>query len=93
MLLGLTEWQMEIHPGSKLAHFRDIHRKTGIPYEQMLFFDDEHRNFEVESVGVTMQFITDGTNLRVFKEGLEKWRRRRGIRVVKSGEKRLELDR
>lgn len=64
-----------------MKHFAQIHRKTGIPYEQMLFFDDEHRNFEVESVGVTMQFITDGTNRRVFQEGLEKWRRRRGIKV------------
>lgn len=51
----------------------------------MLFFDDEHRNFEVESVGVTMQFITDGTNRKAFAEGLEKWRRNRGIKVQKSG--------
>ncbi|EAL19525.1 hypothetical protein CNBG4720 [Cryptococcus deneoformans B-3501A] len=54
---------MEIYPGSKLRHFREIHRKTGIPYEQMLFFDDEHRNFEVESLGVTMQLVpSSGTD-------------------------------
>lgn len=46
-----------------------------------LFFDDEHRNFEVEQLGVTMQFITNGTNRAVFNEGLEKWRRRQGIKI------------
>ncbi|CAK5278207.1 unnamed protein product [Mycena citricolor] len=42
---------LQIYPGSKLAHFRAIHKKTGIPYEQMLFFDDESRNREVERLG------------------------------------------
>ncbi|OWZ36733.1 magnesium-dependent phosphatase-1 [Cryptococcus neoformans] len=71
---------MEIYPGSKLRHFREIHRKTGIPYEQMLFFDDEHRNFEVESLGVTMQLVPgSGTDRKLFKQGLTLWRKRRGI--------------
>ncbi|KAJ9102433.1 hypothetical protein QFC21_002833 [Naganishia friedmannii] len=43
---------MEIYPGSKLRHFKSIHAKTGIPYSEMLFFDDESRNKEVESLGV-----------------------------------------
>ena len=89
---------MEIYPSSKLKHFSEIHRKTGIPYEQMvsltadwypnlaeskLFFDDEHRNYEVESLGVTMQLVPgSGTDRRLFEEGLALWRRRRGIRVV-----------
>ncbi|CED82524.1 Magnesium-dependent phosphatase [Phaffia rhodozyma] len=41
----------EIYPGSKLKHFKRLHEKTGIPYEEMLFFDDESRNKEVESLG------------------------------------------
>jgi magnesium-dependent phosphatase 1 len=118
---------MEIYPGSKLRHFREIHRRTGIPYEQMvrpsllpflpslsssfsspspsssllvalrplvtsrilgtgtdnqLFFDDEHRNFEVESLGVTMCLVEPrGTDLKLFKEGLGMWRKRRGLKV------------
>ena len=105
---------MEIYPGSKLRHFREIHRRTGIPYEQMvsqhsvsislirtltvfppyinpmtvltpqLFFDDEHRNFEVESLGVTMCLVeARGTDLRLFKDGLGMWRKKRGIQVEK----------
>jgi magnesium-dependent phosphatase 1 len=121
---------MEIYPGSKLRHFREIHRRTGIPYEQMvrllsllllsfllslsspshspfpsfpllyalrplvassisgrdtnnqLFFDDEHRNFEVESLGITMCLVEPrGTDLKLFKEGLGMWRKRRGLKV------------
>ena len=37
--------------GSKLRHFKSIHKKTGIAYSEMLFFDDEARNKEVESLG------------------------------------------
>ncbi|KAG6901565.1 hypothetical protein C0995_010499 [Termitomyces sp. Mi166 len=37
--------------GSKLTHFMKIHQRTGIPYSEMLFFDDEHRNAEVEELG------------------------------------------
>lgn len=38
-------------PGSKLRHFKSIHKKTGIAYADMLFFDDESRNKEVEQLG------------------------------------------
>lgn len=30
----------------KTEHFQNIHRKTGIPYKSMLFFDDEDRNID-----------------------------------------------
>ena len=47
-----------------------------------LFFDDEHRNYEVESLGVTMQLVpTSGTDRHVWDQGLALWRKRRGIRV------------
>jgi magnesium-dependent phosphatase 1 len=39
---------LEIYPGSKIAHFKQLHKITGIPYSEMLFFDDESRNKEVE---------------------------------------------
>ncbi|CAE6508990.1 unnamed protein product [Rhizoctonia solani] len=67
---------LEIYPGSKLRHFKALNRKTGIPYEEMLFFDDEVRNKEVESLGVAMQLVQDGMSWRVFQQGLELWRTR-----------------
>lgn len=30
----------------KTDHFQRIHRRTGVPYNSMLFFDDEDRNIE-----------------------------------------------
>jgi magnesium-dependent phosphatase 1 len=36
---------------SKLKHFKALHERTGIPYTDMLFFDDELRNIEVEKLG------------------------------------------
>nr|ODN90411.1 magnesium-dependent phosphatase-1 [Cryptococcus depauperatus CBS 7855] len=84
ILIRSESSKLEIYPGSKLRHFREIHRKTGIPYSQMLFFDDEHRNFEVEALGVTMQLVPHtGTDRRLWGEGLAKWRKRRGIKIYK----------
>jgi len=77
-LKAITFFQtFEIYPGSKLRHFRSIHKKTGIPYEEMLFFDDEHRNKEVEQLGVTMQLVTKGVDRATFNKGLVEWRKRR----------------
>ena len=62
-----------IYPGSKTQHFNKLHKDTGIPYERMLFFDDEHRNIvEVEKLGVTCVHIDDnlGLNWKFVKEGL-----------------------
>ncbi|KAF8812858.1 magnesium-dependent phosphatase-1 [Phlegmacium glaucopus] len=68
--------ELEIYPGSKIKHFKALHARTGIPYSQMLFFDDERRNAEVETLGVTFQEVPDGLTHRVFQEGLRKWRLR-----------------
>ncbi|KAF9061558.1 magnesium-dependent phosphatase-1 [Rhodocollybia butyracea] len=68
--------QLEIYPGSKITHFRKIHQKTGIPYSEMLFFDDEHRNKEVEGLGVTFCLVRDGVDDRTFEKGLAEWRKR-----------------
>ncbi|TDL18226.1 magnesium-dependent phosphatase-1 [Rickenella mellea] len=66
----------EIYPTSKIVHFKELHKKTGIPYSEMLFFDDEHRNIEVESLGVTFCLVENGMDENVFDEGIKEWRRR-----------------
>ncbi|GAA96508.1 uncharacterized protein L969DRAFT_95027 [Mixia osmundae IAM 14324] len=65
---------LEIYPGSKLTHFRKLHEKTKIPYAQMVFFDDESRNSEVASLGVTFIHTPNGVDRAVFERGLATWR-------------------
>ncbi|KAJ7493570.1 magnesium-dependent phosphatase-1 [Mycena latifolia] len=64
---------LQIYPGSKLAHFRALHTSTGVPYEQMLFFDDELRNREVERLGVTFHLTPNGVDNAVLEAGVQAW--------------------
>lgn len=45
---------LQIYPGSKVTHFERLKRESGVEYEEMLFFDDEARNRNVETLGVVM---------------------------------------
>ncbi|KAH9895664.1 magnesium-dependent phosphatase-1 [Cubamyces lactineus] len=74
--------QLEIYPGSKIRHFKELHKKTGLPYSEMLFFDDEHRNKEVESLGVTFCLVPNGVDDRTFERGLSEWRKRHPVEVA-----------
>jgi magnesium-dependent phosphatase 1 len=69
---------LQIYPGSKTTHFEKIHRDSGIEYEDMLFFDDESRNKNVEVLGVTMRLVRDGVTINEIDEGVKSWRKRFG---------------
>ena len=70
---------MEIYPGSKIAHFLKLQKATGLRYEDMLFFDDESRNRDVESLGVHMHLIRDGVSRAEIDSGVKGWRTRNGL--------------
>ncbi|KAK3186396.1 hypothetical protein K4F52_004934 [Lecanicillium sp. MT-2017a] len=69
---------VEIYPGSKIRHFETLQKRSGIRYEDMLFFDDESRNMETEKLGVTMKLVRDGVTWDEVESGIELWRKRRG---------------
>ncbi|KUJ16493.1 putative magnesium-dependent phosphatase P8B7.31 [Mollisia scopiformis] len=69
---------LEIYPGSKITHFTKLQRATGFRYEEMLFFDDEARNRNVESLGVTMYLVRDGVTRQEIDNGIRQWRKRHG---------------
>lgn len=69
---------LQIYPGTKTTHFERIHRDSGIDYEEMLFFDDESRNKNVEVLGVTMKLVPRGVTRDVIDEGVRGWRKRHG---------------
>ncbi|XP_009609890.1 uncharacterized protein LOC107785411 [Nicotiana tabacum] len=58
----------------KTEHFQKIIRRTGVPYKEMLFFDDEDRNIEsVSKMGVTSILVDDGVNLGALKQALSEF--------------------
>ncbi|KAF2137000.1 uncharacterized protein K452DRAFT_362156 [Aplosporella prunicola CBS 121167] len=67
---------LQIFPGSKTTHFAKIHEVTGIEYQDMLFFDDEARNRNVETLGVVMCLVRDGVTTDEVDRGVEMWRKR-----------------
>jgi magnesium-dependent phosphatase 1 len=70
---------LEIYPSSKIRHFEALHKRTSIPYTEMLFFDDESRNRDTETLGVTMWLVRDGVTWSEVESGIKEWRRRKGI--------------
>jgi len=54
----------EIYPSSKIKHFNKIQSHFNIPYNEMVFFDDEHRNIEdVCQLGVEANYIRHGISM------------------------------
>ncbi|KAI9225240.1 MAG: magnesium-dependent phosphatase 1 [Piptocephalis tieghemiana] len=76
-LLSLFPHQ-QIYPGSKVQHFQAFQQDTGLPYEEMLFFDDEHRNIrDVSALGVVCIYVPEGLSLRALREGLQRFEKSR----------------
>ncbi|KIV80450.1 magnesium-dependent phosphatase-1 [Exophiala sideris] len=75
----------QIYPGTKTTHFKRIQaatQKAGseVPFEDMLFFDDEGRNRNVETeLSVTFWLVRDGVTKDEVDAGVWEWRKRRGI--------------
>ena len=62
----------EIFPDSKLTHFQNLAEATTLPYDSMLFFDDEQRNLrDLESLGVQCVFVPNGLTQSLFDKGLQ----------------------
>jgi predicted enzyme involved in methoxymalonyl-ACP biosynthesis len=48
----------EIHKGNKQSHFRNINAETSIPFQEMVFFDDNKSNcVSVAKLGVTCYYV------------------------------------
>merc|ERR1712048_160171 len=75
---GGSMWDLpdyrEIYPGSKLKHFRQLSAQSGIPCEDMLFFDDEpYSNMEVTQLGVVFVDAQGGISEQMCVAGLDKF--------------------
>lgn len=77
---------IQIFPGDKKGHLAKIREASGVGYEDMLFFDDEARNRNVEALGVVMLLVENGVSAVEVDEGIREWRRRKGkVRDGKGG--------
>jgi magnesium-dependent phosphatase 1 len=74
--VDIADGIQEIYPGNKLTHFKSLHKKSGLPYEEMLFFDDESRNKNTEELGVVMQLVKTGVTSSEIDAGVHLWRKR-----------------
>lgn len=63
----------------KTSHFAELHNDSGVPYEEMLFFDDcnwgDHCADVTRTFGVVSQRTPSGMRLEEFHQGLEKYRK------------------
>ncbi|PQQ01091.1 magnesium-dependent phosphatase 1 [Prunus yedoensis var. nudiflora] len=58
----------------KTDHFQRIHTRTGVPFNSMLFFDDENRNIQaVSNMGVTSILVGNGVTVGALRQGLTKY--------------------
>ncbi|XP_041994181.1 magnesium-dependent phosphatase 1-like [Salvia splendens] len=54
----------------KTDHFQKLKQRTGVPYNEMLFFDDEDHNIQaVSKMGVTSILVDDGVDLGALRQG------------------------
>ncbi|EFX05882.1 magnesium dependent phosphatase [Grosmannia clavigera kw1407] len=82
---------LEIYPSNKLRHMEALQRRTGIAYEDFLFFDDESRNRNVETLGVTMWLVRDGVTWEEVERGVREWRRRRGHAPSRAADNQAQI--
>ena len=63
---------IEIAFSNKTQHFQRLHRKTGIPYENMVFFDNEYGNIRsVSSLGVHCIYTPNGMERKHWNEATQ----------------------
>ncbi|THU78088.1 hypothetical protein K435DRAFT_769697 [Dendrothele bispora CBS 962.96] len=82
----------EVKNESKLNHFHRIKGWSGLPYHEMLIFDDLPLNLEVETwEGVTFKLITHKTGITWddFMSGISEWRGNQRINVPFNSDFRL----
>eukprot|EP00466_Bigelowiella_natans_P012194 jgi/Bigna1/68890/fgenesh1_pg.7_\ len=76
--------ELEIYPGSKLAHFKKLKKDSGLEYHEMIFFDDDSCNTrEVSSLGVFCVYNPYGLSEELWKLGITEYVKHRATGSTK----------
>ncbi|KAI4215815.1 MAG: hypothetical protein LQ351_001803 [Letrouitia transgressa] len=70
---------LQIFPGDKRTHVTKLQKQSKVAFADMLFFDDETRNRNVEGLGVTFWLVEGGVTRAEVDRGVWEWRRRKGV--------------
>ena len=74
----VMDWN-QIYPANKTVHFGKLAKDSGIPLNEMLFFDNQMDNIEsVAPMGVTSIYTPNGMTKKHMQEGLRAYARTRG---------------
>ncbi|RLN50143.1 hypothetical protein BBJ29_010079 [Phytophthora kernoviae] len=61
-----------IYPRNKRVHFEQLKKDSGVPYEDMLFFDNEYGNVsDIQRLGVTCAYCPQGLTEGSWLQGME----------------------
>jgi magnesium-dependent phosphatase 1 len=69
--------RLEIYPGSKTKHLKELQKTARVEFEDILFFDDEPRNANVRTLGVTFWHVPQGMSWKDLEKGVWEWRKQR----------------
>jgi len=69
--------RLEIYPGSKTKHLKELQKSARVEFEDILFFDDEPRNANVRTLGVTFWHVPQGMSWMELEKGVWEWRKMR----------------
>jgi magnesium-dependent phosphatase 1 len=78
---GRSFWQAlddgrlaEIYKGNKKTHLKALKQKTGVAFEDMLFFDDDMENIRnVSELGVVSVLTPEGVTADAWEQGLRRF--------------------
>ncbi|EEH59168.1 uncharacterized protein MICPUCDRAFT_56791 [Micromonas pusilla CCMP1545] len=71
---------VEMYSGTKKRHFEKLKARTGIPYADMLFFDNEEQNTrDVATLGVTCVLCVGGMTERAWEDGLRAFAEKKAL--------------
>jgi magnesium-dependent phosphatase 1 len=69
----------EIYKSNKKTHFTRLQKKTGVAFEDMIFFDNEKHNCtSVSQLGVVCVHCRGGLSPSVWQQGIEKFTKSKG---------------